>query len=99
LTWDQLAKRAPKSAPLLVHYDRPQKHFALVLDVEAERVITADPARGIEVLSREEFEARWSGVALFVTHPSATLNRKRLDEARSSSLARADLLDTRARSP
>lgn len=58
------------SAPVLVHYDRPQGHFALVLSVGPQGVVTADPARGLELLTRSQFLARWSGVVLEVVDPA-----------------------------
>lgn len=51
-------------APLVVHYDEPEKHFALLLGFKDGRAIIADPARGMESLSRESFEERYSGTAM-----------------------------------
>lgn len=65
LDWDGLASLIGKGyAPLVVHYDEPEKHFALLLGFNDGRAITVDPARGLESLSRESFEARYSGAAM-----------------------------------
>jgi hypothetical protein len=66
LGFDRLGALLGNSAPLLVHYDRPQGHFALVLSAGPRGVVTADPARGLELLTRDQFLARWSGVVLEV---------------------------------
>jgi len=66
LDWDGLASLIDKGyAPVVVHYDEPpEKHFALLLGFIDGRAITVDPARGLESLSRESFEARYSGAAM-----------------------------------
>lgn len=58
------------SLPLLVHYDRPRGHFALFLRAGPLGVVTADPSRGLELLTRQQFLDRWSGVVLEVVDPS-----------------------------
>lgn len=60
--------------PVLVHYDRPQGHFALVLaratkGEVAGAFVVADPATGLQVLAREDFLRRWSGKALLLGKP------------------------------
>lgn len=67
--FEQLAPLLAMSRPLLVHYDRPQGHFALVLDAGPQGVVTGDPARGLELLTREQFLARWSGVVVEISDP------------------------------
>lgn len=65
LDWDGLVGMAAKGyAPIVVHYDDPEKHFALLLGFEDGRAVTVDPARGLESLGREAFEARYSGTAM-----------------------------------
>ncbi|HPG87391.1 MAG TPA: cysteine peptidase family C39 domain-containing protein [Spirochaetales bacterium] len=65
LDWDGLVGMAAKGyAPIVVHYDEPEKHFALLLGFKDGRAVTVDPARGLESLSREAFEARYSGTAM-----------------------------------
>jgi len=65
LDWEGLEGLVDKGyAPLVVHYAQPEKHFALLLGFKDDRVITVDPARGLESLSREAFEARYSGAAM-----------------------------------
>ncbi|MEI8093443.1 MAG: cysteine peptidase family C39 domain-containing protein [Spirochaetales bacterium] len=96
MDYAHLSQVVPLHAPVLVHYDRPQKHFALVLGVQGTRVVTADPSRGLEVLDRQQFEARWSGVALFVANTLAVRQQARVEAAVHSALARAGLLEHEA---
>jgi len=58
-------------APLVAHYDRPEGHFVLLLGRAAapdggSYLCVADPARGLEALSEEDFLGRWSGALLLV---------------------------------
>ena len=92
MDFQQLAGVTGLYAPVLVHFDRPQNHFALLLGVAGDRVVTADPARGVEVLSRKQFQARWSGVALFVAKGDAVRNLVRLETVVDGALARHRLL-------
>lgn len=62
--------------PILVHYDRPRGHFALVLAAIARPgfeglLVVADPASGLQVLGEADFLARWSGYALVLARPGA----------------------------
>lgn len=54
--------------PLLVHYDRPQGHFALLLGLAlgGDFLVLADPSTGLEVLGRADFLRRWSGYVLLL---------------------------------
>ena len=51
-------------APIIVHYDRPEAHWALLVHAEKDFVVVSDPARGTELLSMAKFSERWSGAAL-----------------------------------
>lgn len=66
LDYPRLREAAALYAPILVHYDRPRGHFALVLSAGRDLVVAADPARGLEALSARRFMARWSGAVLVV---------------------------------
>ena len=54
MTLDQLLEASIKYSPIIVHYDYPDKHFALFLGYKNKQIVTADPARGLEVLSVEQ---------------------------------------------
>lgn len=97
MSFPQLAAAAGY-APLIVHYDKPEGHFALVLSLSDSELIIADPAEGTIVLGRGYFESRWSGAVLVAVHPKETLNEKLLDEARGTASGRKGLLDKASRS-
>jgi ABC-type bacteriocin/lantibiotic exporter with double-glycine peptidase domain len=69
LGYDRLPGLLAADAPVLAHYDRPEGHFALVLAADSRAVVTADPARGLELLTRGQFLERWSGAILEVLNP------------------------------
>ena len=72
--WEDLQAILDSYAPVLVHYAKPTGHFALLFSAREGRAVTADPARGLECLSREQFRARWSGAILVLA--SADRNRR-----------------------
>lgn len=67
LTEEELQTAARDFAPVVVHFAKPQKHYALLLAAEPEQVILADPSRGLIALSRRRFLKLWSGVAVLAT--------------------------------
>ena len=89
----QLSKAADKYAPLLVHYAEPEGHFVLVLSVQEESVVVADPAQGLETLALKDFEALWSGYVLLAAIPNRKPNGVALDGARAEALGRNRLLE------
>ena len=50
--------------PAIAHYDG--NHFVVILKVTDDHILLADPAYGKDKLTREEFEAKWNGVAMTV---------------------------------
>jgi predicted double-glycine peptidase len=97
MNFEQLAAAAIGYAPLIIHYDRPEGHFALVLSLKDGAVIIADPAEGTIALGRGHFESKWSGAVLVAVHPKGALNERLLDEAGRSVRGRNMLLDRAAR--
>jgi len=96
LTFDQLRAVVAKYAPVIVHYDRPEGHFALALAVIGDRVITADPAKGTIARERADFETKWSGYVLLAGLSSGKLRRDLVEMAVNSVLGREALLDRTA---
>ena len=65
MNWDELAQAlAGGFAPLIVHYDRPSGHFALLLHIEGDFAFVADPSYGLALVDRATFLRRFSGNAL-----------------------------------
>ena len=96
MTYKQLEKAVEKYAPVVVHYDKPEGHFALVLAMHGAEVLVADPAEGAIVNSQADFESRWSGKVLVASMPGGKVNTKLLAEAESSAWGRVELLDKAA---
>lgn len=92
MSLDGLAAAVARYPPVLVHYDEPKSHFALVLAVKDGLVATADPAEGTVALSRGDFEARWSGYAILVARLGSRPCEGALTAAVAQCLGRDDLL-------
>lgn len=90
---DQLKNATKTFAPILVHYKKPDEHFALVLGCDDDSVITIDPARGIEVLWDSQFLKRWSGVTLLSASKDMESNKEKILSAMEISLKRKKLLE------
>jgi len=96
MSFDQLRAAVLKLAPIMVHYDRPDPHFALVLAIGDNRVIIADPAEGTIARERVDFEAKWSGYVLLAAMPSRKPRGDLIAKAVDSVLGREALLDRSA---
>jgi len=96
MNYDQVRSAVGRYAPIIVHYDRPRKHFALLLSADDRSLVVADPATGTTVLSRRDFESRWSGNVILAALPQAT-EGDRLREAIGSVRGRTAVLDRAAR--
>lgn len=97
MNWEQLGAALARYAPVIVHYSRPDRHFALALEADAEWIILLDPALGCELLSRRQFLERWSGVVLLAHSATARRDEAALAEALRAGRNRRDLLEGRAR--
>jgi len=97
LDWDGLIQVIGKGfAPLIVHYEFPEKHFALLLGFRDGRAITVDPARGMESLSREQFLARYSGVAMAAGGKQKAVNEKTIAAAMDYAGGKRDRMEEAA---
>jgi ABC-type bacteriocin/lantibiotic exporter with double-glycine peptidase domain len=79
--------------PILVHYQKPDKHFALLLGYRDGYLVTADSARGMEALDPSVFAERWSGYVLLTASREKTKQSSTLREAIDSTTRRADLME------
>jgi uncharacterized protein len=97
MDWDQLCAALDRFAPIVIHYERPDRHFALALRAREGWIILLDPALGCELLDRERFMRRWSGAALLAASSSATRDDPRMAEAESAAWGRLSLLEKKSR--
>ena len=81
----------------MVHFSEPDGHFALVLAVERDFVIVADPARGVELVALHNFLSRWSGAVLLCVVPGKTNNLNVVRAAVHSALPKKEILKQWAR--
>jgi HlyB family type I secretion system ABC transporter len=65
-----LSRLAERGNPWIAHWQGI--HYVVVYRVKGNRVLVADPAMGKRSLSREEFQANWTGYALLLD-PTAQL--------------------------
>lgn len=75
--------------PAVAHIKTPEGygHFIVLHQVSEQAVVVADPAKGIERLSREEFSKLWTGYLLLMT-PDETLQHTEKPKAPVSPLRR-----------
>lgn len=69
-----LSKALTLYAPVIVHYDKPDLHFAFVLYADDSYFVVADPVAGVEVQSKETFQKHWSNIMLVIKTPPDELN-------------------------
>ena len=93
MTYGQFMNVDKKYFPIIVHYSKPDEHFALVLGIRDNNIITADPARGVEILTEEQFLYRWSNIVLLSTSRERLLNRRRLNKAITVAVTRKNNLE------
>jgi uncharacterized protein len=93
MTWAQLEAALIRYAPILVHYEHPDRHFALALNARNGWIITLDPALGCELQSRDQFMERWSGAVLLAFSSTFTRNEALVEEALRVEWDRHDLLE------
>jgi len=96
MNFGQLEAAAASYAPVIVHYDRPEGHFALVLSLDDGAITVSDPAEGTIAIEQARFKSRWSGAVLVAVHPKGGLNETLLDEASRNVNGRKLLLDRAA---
>jgi ATP-binding cassette subfamily B protein len=75
-SWDAL-QQAPLPAIVHIRNRDGLGHFAVLSHVRKNAVVFADPARGIEKLSREDFCHRWTGNLLILVPEQLALERGR----------------------
>ena len=73
MDYGQMLEALLDHAPVLVHFDHPKGHFALVLGGGPDRTIVADPSLGLTIISSAVFLRRWSGAVLILA-PSGGRN-------------------------
>jgi predicted double-glycine peptidase len=94
MDWDALADTLRKGyAPVMVHYGEPRPHFALLLGIEQNFALVADPAFGIQWVNSAVFVNNYSGNALLTASRSLSKNTEYVREVLDRETKRLDSLD------
>lgn len=89
-----------RGVPVVVHFNEPSLHFALVIGRVGDFVIVSDPSQGNISMDISDFKRRWSGAVLVVrssrpANRALVERRKRSAGTRLETLKRAGTLPTR----
>ncbi|MCL2557593.1 MAG: cysteine peptidase family C39 domain-containing protein [Treponema sp.] len=80
--WEELEQAlAGGFGPIVVHYDRPVGHFALLLHIEGDFAFLSDPSTGAVIVDRASFLRRFSGNVLLAASATRTVDREFLNTA------------------
>ncbi len=90
---DNLIKAVQYYAPVIVHYDKPELHFAFILQANQDYVIVADPVLGLEMQTTKDFQKKWSNTALLVKIPEQMLNKSLLEKAIANTIQKYTVLE------
>jgi ABC-type bacteriocin/lantibiotic exporter with double-glycine peptidase domain len=94
MNWDELIDTLGQGfAPIIIHYDRPEQHFALLLHIEGENAIVADPAKGLEFINKEQFTKKFSGNVLLAASRTQQKNDGYLQQAINEKLKSIERLN------
>jgi predicted double-glycine peptidase len=98
MDWETLEDTLAKGyAPVLIHYEKPDPHFALLVHTEAGYAFVADPARGFGVVDRRWFMKNYSGNALLTASREAVKDTEALETVIDEGQERLNRLQTLAR--
>jgi ABC-type bacteriocin/lantibiotic exporter with double-glycine peptidase domain len=99
MDWKTLEDTLEKGyAPIIINYDKPTPHFALLLHIEQGYAFAADPAKGLELVDRRAFEKNYSGNALLSASAQIRKNSGYIEEVIGGERKRLDRLQNLAAS-
>ena len=94
MDWHTLADTLQKGyAPIMIHYEKPRTHFALLLGIEKNHALVADPAFGIQWVNSAAFIRNYSGNALLAASSSLIKNTEYIQEVTDHEAGRLDALE------
>jgi predicted double-glycine peptidase len=93
MTLQQLMEQIDKSGvPVLVHFQTPTRHYALVAGQVKDYILVSDPDFGNVSMDRIDFVRRWSNRALVVSSETRPVHREILVDRQKSARVRLDTL-------
>jgi uncharacterized protein len=94
MTAEQMADALRRGfAPLLVHFGKPEPHFTLVLGIDGDLVLCADPTVGLVGIEVGHFMEMWSGVVLATASSVHARDGARIAESVRTIAGRRNLLE------
>jgi predicted double-glycine peptidase len=67
---DQFLQQAAVPAIVMIQTDN-YKHFVVLKGVRDDKVLLGDPASGLKIVSRAQFEKEWEGIFFIITNEAA----------------------------
>jgi predicted double-glycine peptidase len=94
MDWGALEDTLQKGySPIVVHYQEPRPHFALLLGIADNHAVVADPALGIQLVGRSRFIRNYSGNALLTASRSLSKNTEYVQAVVDHESKRLDALE------
>lgn len=98
MNWAELNDSLGKGyAPVVINYDKPKPHFALLLNIQNNFAFVADPAKGFEIVDKAAFIQSYSGNALLTASRSEKKNAAYIARITEEEERRLNALEALAR--
>jgi len=98
MTLQELMEQIHKDGgPVLVHFQTPTMHYALVTGMVDDYVLVSDPSMGNLSMDVDDFLRRWSNKALVVNSKTRSANRVLVSTRRESAAVRLNTLTSAGR--
>jgi ABC-type bacteriocin/lantibiotic exporter with double-glycine peptidase domain len=97
MEWETLDDSLKKGfTPIIIHYEEPNPHFALLLHLEPQYALVADPAVGINLVAKKTFTKHYSGNALLTASRTAVKSSEYIKTVTSDETKRLGRLQSLA---
>jgi ABC-type bacteriocin/lantibiotic exporter with double-glycine peptidase domain len=97
MDWEALDDTLSKGfTPIIIHYEEPNPHFALLLGLEPQYALVADPAVGINLVDKKTFTQNYSGNALLAASRTAVKDGDYIKTVTSAETKRLNRLQSLA---
>jgi predicted double-glycine peptidase len=98
MDWDALVDSLEKGySPIIINYENPKPHFALLLHIENGYAFVADPARGFELVDSTVFNRNYSGNAILTASQAVSKNSALIQTITADEKNRLDTLQRTAK--
>jgi predicted double-glycine peptidase len=93
MDWDTLKDTLYKGfAPIIIHYNKPNPHFAILVHIYGNYAFVADPSKGFELIDRKLFDNNYGGNALLTASRTANKNIERIEKIKLEETKRLERL-------